>query len=165
MKKAFTLIEVLFIIGTIPIFMLVSSHLFNSVLRETPRIWKNVQQNTTISNMLSQLESDIDNAQNLPQTYGEFTSDANMLLIEQEKTLISYEFNNQQIIRRILNGSQSNSEQERKWVIPDGIIQWNVHEKDGKGYSLEITNYIENMQSGRKEEKLTNSHIYFIGAM
>ncbi|MBN2591704.1 MAG: type II secretion system protein [Sedimentisphaerales bacterium] len=165
MKKAFTLIEVLLIIGTLPIFMLVISHLFSTMMKETPRIWNNVQQNTTMLNMLSQLQSDIDKSQNLPQTHGDFTSNEKLLLIKQEDTLIGYEFDNGQVTRRILNDTQSNSDIERKWQIPDANIKWNVHTDNGNGYCLEITNYIEYKKYGRNEEKMMNSHLYFIGAM
>ncbi len=165
MKKAFTLIEMLLIIATIPVFMLVTSRLLNSLLRETPRIWNNIQQNTTMLNMLSQMRSDIDNAQNIPQSYGEFTATDKLLLIEQKDLLIGYEFEDEQIIRRILNDTQINNEHERKWQIPDAKIQWNVLTKDGNGYCLEITNYIESHDYSRTDKKMMNSHLYFIGAM
>jgi hypothetical protein len=132
-------------------------------------------------NMLSQLQSDIDNAQNIPQSYGEFTATEKLLLIEQKDALIGYEFEDGQITRRILNDSQTNheprwvhdhesnavhgTEQERKWQIHDANIQWNVHRKDGNGYCLEITNYIESHDYSRTEKKMMNSHLYFIGAM
>ncbi len=165
MKKAFTLIEVLLIIATLPVFMLVANRLLYSMLRDTPRIWNNIQQNTTMLDMLSQLQNDIDIAQNLPQTYGEFSSNEKLLLIKQYDALIGYEFNDGQITRRILNDMQTNTEQERKWQIHDANIQWNVHTKDGNGYCLEITNFIEFQESGRTEKKMMNSHLYFIGAM
>ncbi len=173
MKKAFTLIEMLLIITTIPVFMLVTSRLFNSLMRETPRVWNDIQQNTTMLNMLSHIQSDIDNAQNIPQSYREFTATEKLLLIEQEDLLIGYEFEDGQITRRILNDTQTNheshavhgTEQENKWQIPDAKIQWNVHTKDGNGYCLEITNYIESQDYSRTEKKMMNSHLYFIGAM
>ena len=165
MKKAFTLIEVLLIIGTLPIIMLIMSRLFNTLLKESPRIWDNIQQNTTMLNMLSQLQSDIDKAQNLPEKYEEFISNDNLLLIEQEDTLVGYEFNEGEITRQILNNTQTDTEQQKQWKMPDAKIKWTVHKKNGNGYCLEITNYIESVNDGRTEKKMANSHLYFTGAM
>ena len=115
--------------------------------------------------MLSQLQSDIDNAQNLPETYGEFVSDVNMLLIEQDDNLVGYEFNDGKITRRILDNTQTNTEQQRQWIIPNANITWNVHSKNGNGYCLEITNSIKSYSHGRNQKKMMNSHLYFTGAM
>lgn len=165
MRKAFTLVEMLLVIATIPVFMIVMSRLFNTLLRETPRIWNSVQQNTTMLDMLSQLQSDIDRAKDLPQSKGDFTSDDKILLIEHEDSLIGYELDNEQVIRRILSSTNGNAGEERTWKMPDAKIGWNIHRKDGKGYCLEIVNYIEYKSSGRLEKKMPNSHLYFTGAM
>jgi len=165
MKKAFTLVEMLIIITIIPVFMLIMSRLFYTLMRETPRIWDNIQQNTTTLDMLSQLQNDIDNAQNLPQSYGEFRSNENLLLIEQNDTLIGYEIEEGKITRRILNETQTNPEQERIWKIPDVKIRWNVHSKNNNGYCLELINYIEKSEEGKITQKMENAHLYFIGAM
>lgn len=165
MKKAFTLIEVLILIAVIPVFMLIMSRLFNILMQETPRIWKNIHQNTTTLNMLSQLQDDIDNARSLPQSYGEFTSSDKLLLIEQREELIGYEFDAGQITRRILNDAKSESGRERTWKLPDVNINWKVLTKNGNGYCLEITNDIEYKTYGKSESKMMNSHLYFIGAL
>ena len=165
MKKAFTLVEMIIILAMVPVFMLIMSRLFYTLMRETPRLWDNVQQNTTTLDMLSQLQIDIDNAQNLPQSSGGFSSNENLLLIEQDDTLIGYELEDGKATRRILSGPQSNTEQERIWEIPSVKIKWNVHSKDNNGYCLELTNYIEKSEEGKITKKMENSHLYFIGAM
>jgi hypothetical protein len=163
MRKGFSLVELLVILATVPIFMFVMSRLLFTLLNETPRIWKNVQQSSTLNNMLWQLQNDIDKATDLPQSHGDFITGDTLILIQQEDELICYEIDNQKATRRIL--SETNTAEPRTWLIPDVKIEWNILKKNGKGYCLELQNYIGYKISGRDEKKYPNSHLYFVGAM
>jgi hypothetical protein len=163
MRKAFSLSELLIVIATVPIFMFVMSRLFFTLMKDTPRIWKNVQQSSTLNNMLSQIQSDIDKATDLPQSHGDLITGDTLILIQQEDKLICYELDNQKATRKFL--SETNTTEPRIWLIPDVKIEWNILRKNGKGYCLELQNYIGYKTSSRYEKKYPNSHLYFIGAM
>ena len=165
MKKGSMLVEMLIVIIIIPILMFFLARLFNNLLTETPRLWEDVHQNATMLYMLSRMERDIDKATDLPQSDGNFTSSGKLLLIEQEDTLIGYEIDNEKIIRRVLNGTETDSSDERILLIPDAKIEWNVLRKDGKGYAVEVRNHIEYQKGKRLEKKMANAHLYFIGAL
>ncbi len=165
MNKGSMLIETLVIILIIPLLMITLAKMFNTMMTETPRLWKDVQQNTTMLNMLSQMQNDIDKAKDFPKSQGEFTSNNMLLLIEQADALIGYEIDNKQIIRKVLSGTKSNNTEPRKWLIPDAKIEWSVLRKDGNGYAVEVHNYIEYSKGKRIENKMANSHLYFIGAL
>ena len=165
MRKAFTLVELLIVIATIPIFMVLMSRLFGSLLTETPRIWKNVQQNSTMIHMLTQMQNDIDNATDLPVLEDGFITDSNHLLIQQKDILVAYEISEEQIVRRVLSSNDEQDNEPRIWKIPDAKITWNVLRKDNQAYALEVHNHIEYEIHGRFEEKMANTHLYFIGAL
>ena len=119
MRKAFTLTELLVIIATVPIFMFVMSRLFFVLINDTPRIWKNVQQNAILINMFKQIQSDIDKATDLPGSYGDLIAGDKMILIEQEDKLICYELDDKKVIRRIIDDAQTKTSEQRVWLIPD----------------------------------------------
>lgn len=145
--------------------MIFFAGLFNSLLTEVPRLWDNVQQNATMLNMLSQMQQDIDKAIALPQSQGQFVSNSQLLLIEQKDALIGYEIVNEQVVRRILNITQTDTAEPRIWLLPDAKIQWIVLKNNGNAYAVEVRNHIEYQKGRRLENKMANSHLYFIGAL
>ena len=165
MKKGSMLIETLVIIMIIPVIMMLLAKLYSTLLTESPRLWKNVQQNATMLNMLSQMQRDIDKAEDFPQSDGKFISNDTVLLIKQANTLIGYELGNGQIKRKVLSDIQSDNNEPRIWQIPDAKVEWKVLRKGGSGYAVEIKNSIENQKGKRIEHKLANSHLYFTGAL
>ena len=165
MRKGFSLIELLILIMTIPILMVFIDRFFGTLISQTPRIWNNVQQNTTLINMLGQLQNDIDKATDFPESKADFTSSDKLLLIEQPDALIGYEFGDKKIVRKILTGSLENASRQKTWVLPDAKIEWKIFKKNGKGYCLEFHNRIEYPKSNGLENQMPNSHLFFIGAL
>lgn len=165
MRKGFTLIEVLLMIMTIPVLFFVLSGLFNTLLTDVPRSWREVQQNTIVLNALDQMHQDIDEAIELPESYEDYTSNSELLLIKKMDSLIVYQFEEGSLTRRQINIQLTTPAEERLWLFPDAKIQWQVLRKNNKGYAVEIQNYIESMRTGRVENKLENSHLYFIGVL
>lgn len=163
MRKGFTLVEVLFIIMTIPALMFVLSGLFNTLMSEAPGSWKEVQQNTSVLNALDLIHQDIDKAIELPESYEDYTSNSELLLIKQTNSLIVYQFEKGSLTRRQINTQQNTSPEIRSWLFPNAKIQWQVLRKNDRGYAVEIHNYIESKRAGRVENKMENSHLYFTG--
>ena len=108
---------------TIPVLMFVISGLFNTLLTEVPRSWKEVQQNTTVLNALAQLHQDIDEAIELPESFEDYTSSSELLLIEQTNSLIVYQINEGSLTRRQINIQQDTPPEERLWLFPNAKIQ------------------------------------------
>ena len=71
MRKATTLVELLVIIVIVPIIMVFVSKLFNTLMTEAPRLCDNVQLNTTMINLFSKIQEDIDQATDIPQSKGD----------------------------------------------------------------------------------------------
>lgn len=164
MKKGSMLVETLVVILITPLLMVFLARLFHTLLTETPRLWKDVQQNTTMLNMFSQMQRDIDKAKDFPLTQGEFVSSNKLLLIEQADALIGYELDGEHVVRKVLRGTQMNDSNPRKWLLPDAKIEWKVHRENDKGYVVEIRNRIEYQKGKRTENKMANSHLFFAGA-
>lgn len=165
MRKGFNLVELLFVIMTIPALMLVISGLFKTLVSDAPGSWKEVQQNTTVLNALEQIHQDIDKAVELPESYEDYTSNSEFLLIKQSNSIIIYQFDKGSLSRRQISTQQNTPPEIRSWSFPKAKIQWRVLRKNNKSYAVEIQNNIESKRGGRLENKLENSHLYFIGVL
>ncbi len=164
MRKGFTLVELLVVMVTIPILMNVFSGLFRTLIIDAPFNWKTIQQNAIVLGMLSQIQQDVDKATGLPHSYDGFNSSDDLLLIEQVDGVICYQLKEEQIVRLLLTDKQQSAQAEKRiWSIPGIKIKWLVRRIDDKGYAVEVQNHIEQTISGRTEQKMANSHLYFTG--
>jgi type II secretory pathway component PulJ len=163
MRKGFSLIELLVIVTILPFILIVIDGLFSSMLSDVPRSWNTMQNNSTLLNMLQQMEQDIDAAQDLPLSIDGYTADDKLLLIERTNQVIHYQLKNDRVFRYGFADNQNIAELTRSWSLPKTIIQWRVLRQNGKGYAVEIQHHIEYTLRGHLIKKMENSNMFFIG--
>ena len=187
MRKGFTLVEVLIVIVVLPFMMLVLNDLFRTLIKDIPRSYRVVQENTSLLSMLEQMQKDIDKAKGLPESFGEYTTGDKLLLIELAEGMICYQLKDEKVLRlrtrdegrgtrdaSIVNRLSSVSQ---SWSIPHAKVEWRVWRKDPSsagffktrrwrdGYAVEVKTHIEHKIRGEHwEKKMANSHLYFVGA-
>jgi len=189
MRKGFTLVEILVIIVVLPFVLVVLDGLFRTLLHDIPWSWRLVQQNTTVLNMLEQLQQDTDKAKGLPKSFAGRTASDELLLIELTDGVVCYQLKDGRVIRRKLTDTRDSSEpdsettfrqtlrrslrrtyagyaeQERVWSLPNTKIQWQVWARNGKGYAVQAETYSEQKVRGQWKKKMARSHLYFVGAL
>ena len=163
MRKGFSLIELLVIITILPFVLIVADGLFSSMLSDVPRSWNTMQNNSTLLNMLRQMEQDINAAKDLPSSVDGYTSGKDLLLIEQVDKIIHYQLKDNSVFRYVFAGHQKIAGQTRSWTLPKTIIQWQVLRQNDKGYAVEIQHHIEYTLRGHLIKKMENSNMFFIG--
>ena len=99
MRKGFTLIEVLVIVIIMPFIFLIFDGLFRTLLSDIPWSWRIAQENTTMLSMLDQLQQDIDAAKGLPESFGTYTANDNLLLIESPDGVLCYQLKDGKVTR------------------------------------------------------------------
>ena len=165
MRKGFTLIEVLIVVIVLPFMMLVLDDLFRTLIKDIPRSYQVVQENTSLLSMLEQMQKDIDKAKGLPESFGEYTTGDKLLLIELAEGMICYQLKDDKVLRRKLTDNQQNNALEKTvWSIPHAKVEWQVWRKDGGGYAVEVKTHIKHNVQGHWQKKMVNSHLYFVGA-
>ncbi|MCH7558583.1 MAG: hypothetical protein IIB56_14150 [Planctomycetes bacterium] len=171
MRKGFTLVELLVIIIVLPFVMLVLNGLFSTLIRDIPRSYRVMQENTSLLSMLKQMQQDIDKAKGLPESFDEYTTSNKLLLIELTEGMICYQLKDDKVSRYwILDTRYSTriknqeSRIEKVWSIPHAKVEWQVWRKDRGGYAVEVQTHIEHKVGGNLEKKMANSHLYFVGA-
>jgi len=143
---------------------IVLAGLFTTIISDIPRSCGIVQENTSVLNMLEQMHDDIDVAEGLPESFAEYTTDKNLLLIELPNGIVCYQLKDGKVLRRRLSAAQEQYEEETKvWSVPNAKVEWQVRRND-RGGSVEVKTCIEHHVWGRSEEKMANSYLFFAGA-
>ena len=178
MRKGFTLVELLVVIIVLPFVMLVLNGLFSTLIRDIPRSYRVVQENTSLLSMLDQMQQDIDKAKGLPESFAGHTTDDKLLLIELAEGTICYQLKDGQVLRCKLTDNQQSPPaagivqnpallgalEQKVWSVPHAKVEWQVWRKDRGGYAVEVKTHIEHNVQGHWEKKMANSHLYFVGA-
>ena len=166
MRKGFTLVEILVVIIVLPFVMLVLDGLFSTLIRDIPRSYRVMQENTSLLSMLEQMQQDIDRAKGLPESFDEYTTSNKLLLIELAEGMICYQLKDEKArtVRRSSLASRVTGDESRitVWSIPHAKVEWQVWRKDGGGYAVEVQTHIEHKIQGHWEKKMANSHLYFV---
>jgi type II secretory pathway pseudopilin PulG len=155
-RAAFTLIELLVMLAALVVITGLAAKANRQWLGNTSRMHRNFQTNTTLQDMLRMLRKDIESSEGLQKR------SESLLHIDSTGDIISYKFNGSQIFRAV-NIPDPNESADDVWSVPHANINWNVYAQDDKGYALEVSTSIERVVLDRKERKLRNSHVFFVG--
>jgi len=148
------------------IVFLIFDGLFRTLLTDIPWSYRIAQENTTLLNMLSQMQQDIDEAKRLPESFAEHTAGDKMLLIELTEGVICYQLKDGRVTRQKLTDfQQGKAEGTRLWSLPHANVEWQVWTQNGQGYAVETNTYVEYKRRGQFRKKMAHSHLYFIGAL
>jgi prepilin-type N-terminal cleavage/methylation domain-containing protein len=163
MRKAFTLIELLFAVTILPFLMIVVSGVYVTFIRDIPRTTRLLQQNTTVLDLLRQIRSDMDRAAGLPEQVEGQSAGEHTLLIEQSGRVVRYQFANGRVVRTLLKGrSSSVADEERLWRVPDAVIAWRPWVRDGRAYAIEVHAHLQERVNGLVRPMLAGSHVFFV---
>lgn len=165
MRKGFSLVELLAVMVVLAAFSTALAGLFTTLISDIPRSCRVVQENTNLLGMLKQMRGDIDGAKGLPESFGKYSTDGELLLIELADGMICYQLKDGELLRRRLTDvQQDRGEDTRVWPVPHAKVGWQVFRKDKSGYAVEVKMHIEHNIRGHWEKKMANSHLFFVGA-
>jgi type II secretory pathway pseudopilin PulG len=162
-RRAFTLIELLVMVAVMPFVMVAVSGVYATFIRDIPRTTRVLQENTTVLDLLRQIQRDMDRATGLPEQFDGQTAGADLLLIEQSGRVIGYRRENGQVVRTVLQGRQTSvAAEQRNWRMPHAEVTWRPWVREGRAYAVEIHSHIRQRISGLAREVLANSHVFFV---
>jgi len=165
MRKGFALVEILVVVFLLSIVSVCLAGLFTALIMDIPRSYQVIQENTSVLDMLRQMQKDIDGAKELPESFGEYVTDDKHLLIESADAVFCYQLKDDEVLRRRLTVAQGDSTEDTAvWSVPHARVEWQVWKKNGKGYAVEVRTHIEHKVRGHLEKKMANSHLCFVGA-
>jgi prepilin-type N-terminal cleavage/methylation domain-containing protein len=166
MRKGFSLVELLVVLIVLPFLFLLFNGLFKTLTGEIPMSVRLIQENTSLLNMLRQVQLDTDRAEDLPKSFAGRTANDHLLLIELSGGIICYQLKDGHVIReKLMNASQGKAEEPRIWPVPHAKIEWKVWERNNRGYAVQTNVHLEYGRRGQWIKKMAHSHLYFMGAL
>jgi prepilin-type N-terminal cleavage/methylation domain-containing protein len=150
MRRGYTLTELMILMAIMAVIAWPISRLTNVVMWDIPQSINIIQCNTSILNAMQFIKQDINAATALTKT------EDGKLVIEQSGKTVNYVFQAGKIIR-------SSGEDESQWDMKGGKVDWNVWQKDRKGYAVEISKYVEAVRYNGVDKKMENSYVFFAG--
>lgn len=165
MHRGMTLVEILVVVVVLPFAAVAFDVLFRSMLSDIPRSTRLVQENTSLLAMLEQMRRDISAAKALPESAGQHTAGEELLLIELPDGVLSYQLKDGKVLRCRLIDLQQQDENARVWSLPNCQVQWRTWQKDGKGYAVEVRTSIRFKLRTKYQNRMANSHLYFLGTI
>jgi prepilin-type N-terminal cleavage/methylation domain-containing protein len=160
MRKGFSLVELITVLAIIAVISIPLSRLFKVMIYDIPKSCKLVESNTSILDVLKYVRKDIHSAKSFPQSFQEYSTDTNSLLIERQDGTVCYLLQDEKISRIVINDAN----EKIIWQIPNGKIEWQVWRKNGVGYAVEVKKCVELKSYNRADKKMENSYVYFAGA-
>ncbi len=160
MKKGLTLVELITVLAVFAAISIPLSKLFSFLVNDIPQSGKFVESNTSLMNALEFMRKDINSAKSFPQSFQQYSADANCLLIERQDRTVCYLLDRWEISRIITNDTNENI----TWQIPHGKIEWRIRRENNGGAAVEVKKYIELKIGSRIEKKMENSYVFFVGA-
>ena len=163
MRKAFTLIELLFVIAVMPFVAVALGGVFATLIRDIPQSARLLQQNTTVLNMLQQVRRDMDRAVGLPEKAQGTDAGDRTLFIRLPDRVVRYHITEGNIQRTVL-GTDGNSPagDPRIWSAPKASITWHAWKQEDVAYAIEIHTVMQQRIRGKLRDKLANTHVFFL---
>ncbi len=191
MRRGFTFTEIVVVIIILPFVLFLLDGLFATLLTEIPRSCRMAQQGSTLLGLLEQIHRDVGEAKALPAEFGGRTADDKLLLVELPEGVIGYQIEKGRVTRSKLPSdpggeavpalrpasilpaggnkgkmpSPRELEQERVWAVPNSKIEWQVWQKDGQRYAVEVKTHVELKVHGRMEKKMARANLFYGGAL
>jgi hypothetical protein len=159
MRKGITIIEVIIVLGVLVMLLSMLTRPTRVLVNDISSIHRDIQVGENVWAMLRQLKKDVEASQGLSCD----RTDTDSLLIDTDGGEISYRLAEDEVIK---SNTADNEQQQTKriWDTNNANIKWKVWTRDNKGYAVEVTTVIKRMVLGNWQEKLKNSHVYFVGA-
>jgi len=159
MKKGYSLVEILTVLAILTAMSIPLSRLLELTMFDIPKSCRLIESNTSILDALKYMKKDVNSAIGFPQSFGQYTTSDKCLLLKKQNGIVCYLAENGRISRIEVE----KEERETAWQIPDGKIEWQVWQKNGAGYAVEIKKYIEFKRYNNTDKSMANAYVFFAG--
>ena len=163
MRKGYTLLEVIFMLFVLATALVVFAPLSKVLINDIPRSFRASQVNTMLLDMLEYMRKDIDDSGQVLESFGEYASNENILILEKSDGVIGYELKDDEIHRLVLAGEKKvKGPNAFVWTVPHSGISWKIWKRNDTAYAVEIKTYIIIEQGRRLDKRMENSHLFFL---
>lgn len=163
MRRAYTLIEMVTVIGILAMLAVPLAMLERETLYNIPCAHKMIQTHITMQNFLRLFQEDINAATGFPETYSDCNNVERTILLELKDKTICYQYEEDHLQRLAYTKEKSNEPEVRVWEIPYGNVRWSLRQNNGSVYAVEVMTHIRRKSTENSENKIANSYLFFVG--
>jgi hypothetical protein len=165
MRKGYLLVELLVVLFVSAMVAGIFDRFWGTLAFDLPRNSRLIQENCTLSNAVSHIQTDVASAKTLSQVDVD-SNEPNTLLVELPNGMISYKFSDGRILRSFTKGAAGIAgAADMAWSVPHGWIEWQVWNRGKTGYAVEVKTCIEDKNFGQTRKKMANSNLFFAGIL
>ena len=166
MRRGMSVIEIVAMIPILMSVMLLFSGLFYASLEDVPKLQQVAHTNGVLSHMFGRLQRDIDAAESLPTSAFGNKANEKLLLIKLPDTTVSYKIKDSEIVRQELaSGRARQDNATSSWPAPGAKVSFHRWQSSGGTYAVEVRRAVEYTKHGCIEEKLANSHVFYLACI
>jgi len=123
MRKGYLLVEILVVLAVIAMVGGIFDRFWGTFAFDLPRDSRLIQENITLCNAVSHIQTDVASAKTLSQV-GVDSNEPNTLLVELPNGMVSYKFSNGRILRSFTRGTTGITAGDMVWLVPHGWIEF-----------------------------------------
>ncbi len=165
MRRGMTLIELIVTIPLIVAVLTVMASFFPKLLTDIPKIQRAAHVHRGLAHMLRTVQTDVDTALALPESFGDKTAGESVLLIRLPDGVIFYEVNADGIVRNELSGADGEGTRTNSWSLPAAKVSFQLWEREGEVSAVAVRTAVALRVRGRNVDKLANTQVYFLSAL
>ena len=162
MRRGFSLIEMIVVVCTLPLFLVLVSPVFILFNREIPRSTHLVIEQGTVLEVLDQIRRDVDQAKALPRSHGQWSTDERTLLIDKADCAVLYRVAEGKVRRDVIAPGGGPPEPAGEWALPNVSIRWVLWQEGSNAQAVEVHSHMIYRLRTRDQERLANTHVFFL---
>jgi hypothetical protein len=166
MRKAFSLLELLVVIMTLPVLLLALGGVMHAFTMELPRGTRLVNEQAGVLDVIDAIGRDVRIAAALPDSAGGRQSDGRTLLIALPTGVVAYEQADGWVSRMALDqdgGHDPNA--EGRWRLPNAVFEWQRWKQADAAYAVEIHSHIKQVIDAHPQKKLAQTRVFLLNAL
>jgi len=161
-RKAYTIIEMIWLTGLVVIIMAFGAKMSWTLLREIPMIGKRFNTQASVQSMLDNLRKDVETAGSIQLSIEEGRDHSDTLTVDSPQGRVLYTFAAEQM-QRAIPAADPNTPGQSAWMLPDVRIAWQIQQKADRSTALEIQTWHQRTFLGRERIHFQQSNHFFVG--
>jgi len=162
MRRGFSLVEMIVVVCTLPLFLALVCPVFMLFNREIPRSTHLVIEQGTVLEVLDQIRQDVDQAKALARSHGQWSSDERTLLIDKADGVVLYRVAEGKVTRDVVGPSGGPPEPAGEWALPNASVRWVLWQEGSNAQAVEVHSHLIYRLRTRNQERLANTHVFFL---
>ena len=158
-RKAFSLVEMLIVIMTIPVVMIVVMRMYRTLLDDIPKDNRIINEQLQVDLLLKQLQADFDQATEVMQQTEDEILDANTLVLKSSRQRIIYRREGKRITRSDLNDPH----QDGQWDFRYARITWSPQSLSGRTPAVRVECFVPQQQGKRIRDRFARTYLFIAG--